>query len=144
MGGKRGKCPYCKQSNYIPAPVADDELVDLAPEDAEEAKQSHEERSQERSLIAAMDGGETPSVPLEHRDEVSAKDLYHLVVNYCLALADSKLEQAEDNLARLQRFPHSAETAVGDFISGKVVEPALDGIPTKILNGFLNQLHIAL
>jgi len=144
LGGKRGKCPYCKQSNYIHAPVEDDDLIPLAPEDTEAEQQSHDERSQERVLIAAMDVGEAPSVPLEHRDEVSAEDLYHLVVNYCLALSDSKLEQAKDNLARLQRFPHSAATAVEDFISGKTIEPAMDGIPAKILQGFLNQLHAAL
>ena len=148
LGGKRGKCPYCKQSNYIPAPVPDDELIDLAPEDTEEEKRIREEsealRSQERGLIAEMDSGDAPPVPLENRDEVNAEDLYHLVVNYCLDLADSKLEQAEDHLAKLQRFPQSAEKAVEDFISGKAIEPALDRIPTKVLQGFLNQLHIAL
>ncbi len=177
-GGKRGKCPYCKQSNYIPTPVADDDLVPLAPEDTETEQQSQDERSQERVLIdapvadddliplapedteaeqqsqdersqervltAAMDTGEATSVPLEHRDEVSAEDLYHLVVNYCMSLSNSKLEQAEDHLARLQRFPHSATTAVRDFISGKAIEPALDEIPAKLLQGFLNQLRDAL
>ena len=143
-GGKRGKCPYCKQSNYIPTPVADDDLVPLASEDTEAEQQSHDERSQERVLIAAMDVGEAPSVPLEHRDEVSAEDLYHLVVNYCLSLSGSKLEQAQDNLARLQRFPHSAATAVEDFISGKAIEPALDGIPAKLLQSFLTKLRNAL
>jgi phage FluMu protein Com len=144
LGGKRGKCPYCKQSNYIPSPVTDDDLIPLAPEDAEAEQQSHGERSQERVLIAAMDTVASMSVPLEHRDEVSAEDLYHLVVNYCLGLSGSKLEEAQDNLARLQRFPHSAATAVEDFISGKAIEPALDGIPAKILQGFLNQLRDAL
>ncbi len=145
VGGKRGKCPYCKQSNYIPAPVPDDELIDLTPEDAEEEKRSREEvqalRNQEMGLIAEMGSGDAPAVPLEHREGVAAEDLYHLVVNYCLDLADSKLDQAGAHLAKLQEFPKLASTAVDDFISGKALEPALDRIPTKVLHGFLNKLR---
>ncbi len=148
VGGKWGKCPYCKQSNYIPAPVSDDDLIALAPEDAKEEKRTQDEmqalRDQERGLIAEMDDARASAAPLEYRDEVNAEDLYHLVVNYCLDLADSKLEQAQDHLVRLQRYPQSAATAVDDFISGKTIEPALDVIPTKLLNGFLNQLRDAL
>lgn len=148
LGGQRGKCPYCKQSNYIHAPISDGDLIGFAPEDAEEEKRSREEiktlRDQERGLIAEMDDAKAAAVPLEYRDEVNAKDLYHLVVNYCLALTDSKLEQAQDNVARLQRYPQSAATAVDDFISGKEIEPALDGIPAKLLQGFLTQLRDAL
>ncbi len=144
LGGQRGKCPYCKQSNYIPTSVTDDDLIPFAPEYAESEQRSRDEQSQERILIAAMDTVEGMDVPLEHRDEVSAEDLYHLVVNYCLDLSGSKLEQAEDHLARLQRFPHSAATAVEDFISGKAIEPALDGIPAKLLQSFLIRLRDAL
>ncbi len=144
LGGNRGKCPYCKLSNYIPSSVTDGDLIPLAPEDTEAEQRSQDEQSQERVLIAAMDSVESMSVPLEHRDEVSAEDLHHLVVNYCISLSNSKLEQAKDHLARLQRFPHSAATAVEDFISGKAIEPALDGIPAKLLQGFLTQLRDAL
>ena len=35
-GGRRGRCPYCQASNYIPSPIKDDEIYDLAPEDADE------------------------------------------------------------------------------------------------------------
>ncbi|MCD4699445.1 MAG: hypothetical protein K8R91_02600 [Phycisphaerae bacterium] len=144
MGGKRGKCPYCKQSNYIPAPVSDDELIDFAPENSAEEQRRLEEiralRSQEKGLLAELGSGETPSVPLEDREKVNAEDLYHLVVNYCLDLADSKLGQAEAHLAKLQEFPTAAEKAVGDFMSGKAIEPVLDRIPTKVLNGFLTKL----
>ncbi|MDY7011026.1 MAG: hypothetical protein SVV80_09785 [Planctomycetota bacterium] len=148
LGGKRGKCPYCKQSNYIPAVVSDDELIDFAPENTAEERRRLKEiqalRNQEKGLIAEMGGSETPSVPLENRERVNPEDLYHLVVNYCLDLADSKLEQAGAHLAKLQEFPVAAEKAVEDFISGKAIEPALDRIPTKVLNGFLKKLSIML
>lgn len=144
LGGKRGKCPYCKQSNYIPAIVPDDELIDLAPEDAAEEQRSREEiealRRQEKGLIAELGGGETLAGPLEDGEGANAEDLYHLVANYCLDLADSKLERADAHLAKLQEFPNVAGRAVEDFIAGKAIEPALDRIPTKVLNGFLRNL----
>lgn len=148
LGGNRGKCPYCKQSNYIPAPVSDDELIDLAPEDAAEEKHRQEEmqtlRNQEKVLLAELGGGEAAAVPLEHREKVNAEDLYHLVVNFCLDLADSKLEQAGVHLEKLQEFPKPAAAAVEDFLTGKTIKPALDRIPTKVLNGFLDQLQKSL
>ena len=36
--GKRGRCPYCKQSVYIPMPQAEIEPLDLAPLDESDEK----------------------------------------------------------------------------------------------------------
>ncbi|GAH70318.1 unnamed protein product, partial [marine sediment metagenome] len=45
-GGQRGRCPYCKQSNYIPSPVSEEEIYDLAETDEEDAKRAAAEREQ--------------------------------------------------------------------------------------------------
>ncbi len=148
VGGKRGKCPYCKQSNYIPSPVKDDELIGLAPEDEDERQRTQVEmeaiRDQHKNLIAELGSSDASSAPLERREDLKPEDLYHLVVNYCLDLADSKLEQAEVHLGEMRKFRRTAATAVDDFLNGKAIEPALDRIPTKVLQGFLNQLRSAL
>ena len=56
--GKRGKCPHCQQSCYIPAPVSDDELYDIAPLDEEGERKREEElrriREQEKELRFAL------------------------------------------------------------------------------------------
>ncbi len=147
-GGKRGRCPYCKQANYIPAPVSDEELYDLAPEDEAEQQRARQEeqtlREQEQALLSEAGGDDAPAVPLAHREDVAGEDLHHLVVNYCLDLAASRLERAQRHLAELRKAPAPAAEAVEAFLTGKALEPALDGIPTKVLQGFLQQLRGAL
>jgi hypothetical protein len=141
--GKRGKCPHCQQSCYIPAPVSDDELYDVAPLDEDGERQREEElhriREQEKELLAA--DKDAPSEPLEQRDDVAAEDLHHLVVNYCLALAGSKLPQAGDHAKKLRSFGAEGVQAVNDFLSGGATEPALDNIPAPVREGFLKQLR---
>lgn len=142
-GGKRGKCPHCQQSCYIPAPVSDDELYDIAPLDEEGERQREEElrriREQEKELLA--EDKEAPSEPLDQRDDVAAEDLHHLVVNYCLDLASSKLPHAATHAKKLRGFGAAGIQAVDDFLGGGVTEPALDNIPAPVREGFLKQLR---
>ncbi|KPK79736.1 MAG: hypothetical protein AMJ81_12880 [Phycisphaerae bacterium SM23_33] len=147
-GGKRGRCPYCKQSCYVPSPVGDDELYDFAPEDEELERRRRREqealRQHEQELIAEIGRGEAAPVPLEQREDLQSEDLHHLVVNYCLDLSNSNLERAEVHLQKLKTLGPTATQAVDDFLAGKALEPALDQIPTRVLQGFLRQLRDAL
>jgi len=143
-GGRRGKCPYCKQECYVPAPVSEEDVYELVTPDASEEARAKAEaealRQQERELLAesgAREGG--PSVPFEDRRDLKPEDLYHLVVNYCLDMADSNAE-AEAYIDQLAPVRRTATVAVDDFLAGKVIEPALDRVPTKLLQEFLQQL----
>jgi len=141
-GGKRGKCPYCRHSNYIPSPIADEDVLDLAPIDEEEERRRKEQAEaaleEERDLLVEMD--RKPETPLEQKEEVAAEDLHHLVVNYCLDLAAGKLDQAEAHVQKLRPFGAAAVQAVREFASGKVREDALKDIPGPVVKGFLKQL----
>jgi len=143
-GGKRGKCPCCGQASFIPAPVSAEDVLPLTPlSESEERKQQEEidaQMAEQRALIAASAGGEV-AVPLEHRDDVTAEDLYHLVVNYCIDLLESKLDRAQLHLEQLKKFPATARKAVDDIASGKVCEPALDRMSARVKKGFLLQLR---
>lgn len=147
-GGKRGKCPYCKQSNYIPTPVKDEELFELAPEDEQEEQRRRQEQEQlrrrERELLSESGADESKDVPLTHREDLGPEDVQHLVVNYCLDLAGSKLERAEASLNEMKKVRHMVRQVADDFASGKALEPALAHIPTKVLQSFLTQLKKAL
>lgn len=139
--GQRGKCPYCGLSSYIPAPVSDDELIPLAPEDEEFEQQRKEEAMrliEQDPAVVEKGGGE--EIPLEQRDEVESDDVEHLVVNYCLDMADGKLEQARKHASRLRQWPSAAGQAVDDLLNKKTLEPTLDRIPEKVLAGFLKEL----
>jgi DNA-directed RNA polymerase subunit RPC12/RpoP len=140
--GKRGKCPYCGHSSYIPAPVSDDDLLPLAPVDEEEEQRRQQEVrqlfEQERDLIAQT--GSKPDVPLDQREDVKPEDLHHFIVNYCLDMSVSKLPQADKQVAELRKQPLGLQ-AVQDFLAGKAMEPALKAIPPRLLQAFLLQLR---
>ena len=142
-GGKRGKCPYCRGSNFIPAPVDESDLPDVVEPDESDVQHERQQREklrqQERALIEELGGGE--SVPLEQRDDVSPEDLYHLIVNYCLDIMNSNLERARAHVEKLNKFPGMARQAVDDVLAGKAADPALDVIPEKLREGFLKQLR---
>ena len=142
--GKRGKCPYCEHSSYIPAPVAEGEEVSLAPlDDAEEQRRQQEIEqlvAQERDLIAET-GNLDAAAPLEHREDLASEDLHHFVINYCLYMTNGKLDQAAAEVERLRPFKHMGLDAIGDFLAGKAAEPALESIPAPVLKGFLKELQ---
>lgn len=141
--GQRGKCPYCGLSSYIPAPVSEDELIPLAPEDEEFEQKRREEAEQlmeqDPALLEGGSGG-GGEVPLEHRDNVGPEDVHHLVVNYCIDMGEGNLERARKHATRLRQFRSAASKAVDDLLKKKTLEPTLDSIPEKVLNGFLKQL----
>lgn len=144
-GGKRGRCPYCRQSCYIPTPVSEQDVYDLAPEDDDFERRAARERErlrrQELELMSELDGEPSPPVPLEHKEDLKGEDLHHFIVNYCLDLSGSNLERAATHVHQLRKFKPVALQAVDDFISGKAIEPALDAIPSKLLRAFLMQLR---
>ena len=141
--GKRGKCPYCGQSNYIPAPVPEEEVLDLAPlDEAEERRRQEEVRrlvEQEKAILAEKEGG--AAVPLEHRENLASADLHHFVVNYCLDLYAGKIQRLRTFVEPLRKFRAAGLQAVDDFLSGKVSEPGLKHSQPRTLKTFLMQLR---
>jgi hypothetical protein len=144
-GGKRGKCPHCQRSNFIPAPEGQEPL-DLAPLDEEEERRRQREVDQamaaERALLAETVREEvTPRLSQKDVAEVTTADLHHLVVNYCLDMMAGQLARAPEHAEKLAQYGDKGRQAVLDFISGKVLEPALDRIPLRVLQGYLKELQ---
>ena len=142
-GGKRGKCPYCGHSVFIPNPAAqEEEEIPLAPldeEDEQRRKKVTEELLQYEKMFYSGEDA-SPAIPLEHRDNLTSEDLRHFVVNYCLDMSQSNLERAELHVKKMKPFRQVALAAVDEFLTGKVHEPALDPIGKAMLGGFLRQL----
>ena len=63
-----------------------------------------------------------------------------MVVNYCLDMMQGDLERAETQAIQLKRFGPASLQAIDDFLGGRTLEPALDVIPVKVLQGFLKNL----
>ncbi|HUS90922.1 MAG TPA: hypothetical protein VM695_03690 [Phycisphaerae bacterium] len=142
--GKRGKCPFCGKSNEVPAPppAEDDDLIPLAPIDDEEERRERAARralyEQEQDLLRETGG--PISVPLSQRENLTPADLHHFVVNYCLDMADGKLDRADLHAQELKKFAETGRQAVTDFASGQVVEDVLHHIPQPVLTAFLKRL----
>ena len=143
-GGQRGKCPFCQKSTYIPAPVAEDDVLPLAPIDEEDERRQKAEAQaalkQDLALLDAGDDGAT-APPLEHRQEVAPGDLRHFVINYCLDMANSNLDRAPLHIAKLKQFGSVALQAVDDILADEMLDPALSAMPEQLAQGFLKQLR---
>jgi len=141
--GRRGKCPHCGQTSYIPAPTAEEDLIDLAPIDEDEECRHQEEvaelMAKEHDLIAETGGPQGP--PLDQIEDLKPEDLYHFVVNSCLDMAADNLERVELHIAELRKFPVLARQAVDDFATERATEPALKVIPRRALRKLLAQLR---
>ena len=149
--GKRGKCPHCSKVVNIPVPPPppaeeeDDGLIPLAPIDEEEERKLDEERKslfeQEKTLLGDASGDDPAGkAPLEHREDIEARDLHHFVVNYLLDMFDGNLPRANMHSEKLRGFGFKGIEAVDDFAEGRVEEPALERIPEPIRQGFLREL----
>ena len=145
-GGKRGKCPFCGTSNYIPAPVGEDDVIPLAPLDESEERQRQKEiqdlLNQERDILAETGG--QPKAPEEDNGSSSKQALHDLVVNYCLDMHSGKIERAATHAEALRDYGPAAVRMTDDFMSGKEIEPALATMPGGLLQGFLRKLKQSL
>jgi hypothetical protein len=141
--GKRGKCPFCGESTYVPMPVSEDELLPLAPIDEEEERRRKLETQallkQAKELLS--ESGEGTSVPLDQKEDISSEDLHHFVVNFCIDMADGKLDRAQTQVPQLKKHGQTGLQAIDDFASGRVLEAALDRIPGRVLQGLLADLR---
>ena len=150
-GGKHGKCPYCDVKVYIPTPIADSELIGLAPIDEAEERRAAQERQEALRYAAAMDkdadlkvapddagplhgGGRRPPAP---PGEVI--DIGDHVERFVLAMRDSELEEADRIAGKLKRVGPRAR----DYVEGLLLDPTpppIDGIPRPLVQGFLKAL----
>lgn len=159
-GGRKGKCPYCKQEVYIPTPSEKLEPLDLAPVDDEwetqkrrlgaEAGQVGNELLHER---AVSENG----VPEPERDSVQAeggaaavlpdtgaassrRGVEALVIAYLAAMNASQLDQAESLATRIAADADRAREFAQRLSMDPVPPPELANVPPAVLRGFLRVL----
>ncbi|MFP4355746.1 MAG: hypothetical protein ACLFUJ_11545 [Phycisphaerae bacterium] len=155
--GKRGKCPYCHETSYIPDPsVSEEDEIPLAPLDEEEERQRQREiaelRRQEEALlresgdetVAEPEVGGRPGAGTTGKtlgSDYKAEDLYGTVNAYCIATANSQLERAQSQARRLRQYGYTGIQAVEDFLSRRASTEQISDIPDKLANGILKKLR---
>lgn len=149
--GKRGRCPFCKQSVYIPTPSADIEPIDLAPLNEAEEKE-RESLLKETGKISseilrdnkpAPEVSPPPSIGSSSGDSLALPkaDMETMVIEYVNCMAKGDLAAAEE-LAREIRKDSKAADEVVQRISMDDMPPArLASVPRPVLMGFFKRLR---
>ena len=147
-GGKHGRCPYCKESVYVPLPPAEEEEIKLAPLDEDDERRTEELQRESTQYITTVghevddvpDVGDSsapdpPPVPVPGE----VVDLGAEVEAYLIAMRDSQLDEAEEVVMRLAQ----AGTRARDYVEGLMVDEMplqIENLPTPLANGFLKTL----
>ena len=151
--GRRGKCPYCQQSVYIPSAAEEIEEIPLAPVDSAEEqvrrKLDRESRQTEKEILAdkrpPMDRAGPTKGPVESAmpDALAdaAEDIEEKVVDYLLLMRNAELVQAESILAELVRKKAATIEVINRLATDAVPPQALAGIPAGVYQGFLKNLR---
>lgn len=146
-GGKRGKCPYCKNLIYIPSAAAEDEEgFGLAPIDEGEAEREERLKAEAAAYSAELSrhtakDSEEPDSTAEAAPAPPGEvaDLEGLVARYVHAMRDSELEAAEEIIRQLRRVRHRTR----DYVQGRIVDemaPPIGDVPEPLVKGFLKSL----
>ena len=150
-GGKRGKCPYCKQSVYIPSLSEDVEAIPLAPVDEASEDRERALEDEARRFATAIsqeepgkyDTGEPPppsgesAMPLPRDFDV---DVPELVNDYLSAMAASDMGRADTAARQLRKQAAQAKAHVERLIADKLPPPDLGSVPAPVYKGFLRSL----
>lgn len=141
-GGRRGKCPSCEQSVYIPTPEDQLEPLELEPLNEEEERRQQELLEESRRLAeetrrtaAKTRGGETNA-----QRGAPDVDVQQLVTDYAQRMSAGELEDAESIAKVLARHPEQTREVAEQILMDEVPPEELSDIPRPVLAGFLKQL----
>lgn len=164
--GKRGKCPHCHQSVYIPTPAEDIEPLHFAPVDENEEQRQKRLRQETIDLQRRIETDRTeppaaarppaaevdddaPLLP-RHTSEPEVQErrtpgeVERLVVEYVLAMADGDLDEAEGYAQTLRPDAAVAQEVIQRMGMDELPPAALAKLPRPVVNGVLKQLANAL
>lgn len=145
-GGKKGVCPSCGRTVYIPTPSDELEPYDLAPVD--EADQRHQAQLEAEALAQQQailhergdldSAGDTPSARSQPAD--SKEDPRQMIISYLLAMSESRLDDAQRVVDQLRRRKKAARKALDELGMDSLPPEELAGIPEPVRRGFLKSL----
>lgn len=147
--GKRGRCPHCKNSVYIPTPSDELEPLDIKPIDEEDERERERLKEESRDVVNSIrhekdpppEAAGPPSVPEPVGDlRLPEEDVESLVIEYAQCMSNSRLEEADKLATRLRQNPTATNEVVERFLMDEIPPKPLQGIPRQLLNGFLRQL----
>ncbi|MCH7700064.1 MAG: hypothetical protein IID37_00115 [Planctomycetes bacterium] len=151
-GGKRGRCPSCKESVYVPLPPDEDEAIPLAPIDDQQEKADARARAESSRAAAALDHedrippeGAMPSRTPETAAAIptveAIADVGKLIERFVQAMSDSKLDHADRIANQLRTDRRRTKAAVQQLMLDEIPPASLGDIPPPLVKGFLKNLQ---
>jgi hypothetical protein len=149
--GKRGKCPHCQNSVYIPSPAAEAEPLSLSPLDVRDEQRERELEEESRRLAQQI--RQEKDVPPEshiaaapkpeplYDARLTAANMENLVIEYALCMSKGELAEAGELATEIRTSPRAAEEVLQRLMLDEVPPPQLAKIPRPVLVGFLRQLR---
>ena len=148
--GKRGKCPGCHQSVYIPSPGDQIELLSIAPLD--ESEEQRQKRLLDESRDLAQDLMRDREVPPESAaapppPPASLGDarlikatVEEQLIQYAQRMAKGELAQAEELAVEIRKEMKVANEVIQRLTMDEIPPDDLGDIPRPVLLGFFRQL----
>lgn len=149
--GKRGKCPGCQQSVYIPNPEI--EPLPIAPLDREDQQRQRDLLDETRRLTEeirherdtpppeAPRGTKQPRPAPEGDARLSHVVMQEAVVNYAKAMAAGDLGRAAELNREIRRDFRLAEEVIQRIMVDEIPPAELADIPRPVLIAFFKQLR---
>lgn len=148
-GGRRGKCPYCKNSVYIPTASDESETIGLAPLDTVDEEKAEALRRESVKFASLVDHAtdakgisdesvteqDAPVIPFANEGTDPAVE----VESFIAAMRDSRLDDADEAAKRLKTAGHAAKKYVRSLIA-EGTPPAVENVPPPVVAGFLKTL----
>ncbi len=148
--GRRGKCPHCHNSVYIPTPESELDEIPLELED-EQSHSAAQRLEKEAAEVAAAMRRETkevpegkvtpqPEGPAPRKTALNATDINELVIRYLLAMQVSELERAEALVAELKGVARQAKSKIQQMMVDSMRPEAVRSMADGLYQGFLRKL----
>jgi len=147
--GRQGRCPYCKNSVYIPTPSEDLEPLKLAPLDPEEERRQRRLEEEARALARRLRAEKEtlpPETPRAGAPEPSGEirfqvDMESLVIEYVRAMYEGRLAEAQEYATDIRRDMERAQEVIQRLTMDDIRPLKIAKIPRPVLIGFLRQLR---
>jgi hypothetical protein len=146
--GKRGRCPHCKNSVYIPTPSEALDIIPLVPIDEEHEREKEQLAADAQNLSQQIRSDktnvpeDTSDIPMPEPTATSGlkPDVETLIIDYVLAMAEGNLDEAEDYAKDIRANMDEAEEIIERISNDDIMPRQLHRVPRAVMIGFLKQL----
>lgn len=148
--GKRGKCPYCHNSVYVPMPASESEEIPLSPADGTAEATAEELEREALQITSALrreraepQDQSAPSADRPSSAGQAAPTVTQVndgIVSYLLAMRDSDLDRAEKILHELKPAARQAKDRIEQLMVDAMPPRKLRDLPEGLYQGFLRKL----